>query len=115
MTIAFTLELDVNNDGTWSQDETSKMLSAEIERGRANALAAVIPGRMTLKMNNRDGRYSPLNTVISNLDHDLPIRLYATWTTPTVTNLDENPAAETNADGYAAVGSGSAPTRMPLC
>lgn len=112
MSFAYKLELDVDNDGSWSQDESAFFYGATIERGRKDALGNIPPGQMTLTLNNRDGRYSPLNSVISNLDHDIPVRLYVAWTTPAVTNIHENPAAQTNADGYAAVGGAGAPSRV---
>jgi hypothetical protein len=97
---AFTLELDPAKDGTWSQNETGRLFEATIRRGREDALSPMQPGMMTLKLGNRDGRYSPDKGVISGLDHFIPVRLYATWTTPAVTNIDDNPSVEVDAFGW---------------
>lgn len=87
---AYTLELDTARDGTWATEE--KFIQATIRHGRGDALSRIPPSEMTLLLNNADGRWSPLNTDIANLDHDIPIRLYSTWTEVAVTNIDENPA-----------------------
>src|SRR3972149_139589 len=96
---AYTLELDPAKDGTWSQDESGFLYGASIRRGRDNALEPMRPGMMTLKRNNRDGRYSPHKNVITDLDQLIPVRLWSTWTTPAVTNIDDNPSAEVDATG----------------
>jgi len=100
---ALTLELDPAQDGTWSQDETGRLFEATVHRGREDALSPMKPGTMILKLSNRDGRYSPDKGVISGLDNFIPVRLYGTWTTPAVTNIDPNPSAEVDDNGVLAI------------
>ncbi len=98
------LELDVDKDGTWSQDESLNFIGATIRRGRETALQPMAPGVMTVVMQNSDGRFSPDKGVISGLDTFIPIRLYSTWTEPDISNLVENPSAETDVVGWPVVG-----------
>jgi hypothetical protein len=102
-----TLELDVDRDGSWSEDITSYLLEASVRRGRRSPLVNDRPGSMTLTMQNRDGRFSPLKGTIANLDHDVPVRLYWTWTTPAITNLVINPAFTLGILRYASQGGAS--------
>ena len=102
---ALTLELDPAKDGSWSQDETSRFFKASTRRGRSDALSPMRPGRTTLNLSNRDGRFAPDKGIITDLDNYTPIRLYGTWTTPAVTNIDDNPSAETDTVGWQASGS----------
>lgn len=46
------------NPSTWS-DETSRLVSASIKRGKDDVLSQIQPGGMTLTLLNSDGRYSP--------------------------------------------------------
>ena len=96
---SYTLNLDPAKDGTWSEDATSKLYEASIARGRANALTPMMPGEMTVLLNNRDGRYSPDKGVITDLDNFTPIRLFVTWSSVGAANRDDNPSAETDAVG----------------
>ncbi len=99
---AFTLEFDTDRDGSWTADESSRMIEAKITRGRENALQMIRPGKMVLTMKNNDGRFSPYNGAIANLDQFTPVRLYETWTTPQVLNIDDNPHLGVNANGWSA-------------
>lgn len=89
---AYTLELDLNNDGTFESDQSAFFIGATISRGRQDALSRLVPGEMVLELQNRTGQWSPDKGTLSGLDLYTPVRLYATWTTPAVTNLDEDPA-----------------------
>lgn len=98
------LELDVDKDGSWSQDESLQFISATIRRGRETALQPMAPGVMTVVMQNSDGRFSPDKGIISGLDTFIPIRLYSTWTEVAITNLVENPSVEIDTVGWADIG-----------
>lgn len=97
---AYTLEFDTAKDGTWAQDESSRMIHAQIRRGREDALEPMRPGEMTLTMRNRDGRYWPDRGIISGWDNYVPVRLYATWTEPAAANLVDNPSLESDLVGW---------------
>ncbi len=107
------LELDPAKDGTWSQDESSKLIGGTTRRGRENALQPMAPGVMALTVQNSDGRFSPDKGVITDLDSFVPIRLYSTWTEPAHTNLVDNPSVENDLTGWAAL-AGTAITRSAL-
>lgn len=69
--IAYTLAVDWNNDGTYSssENEDDYMLKWNTERGRdfflnsnGNGLEPVNVGKLTVILDNSDGRYDPFNT-----------------------------------------------------
>jgi hypothetical protein len=99
---AYKLEMDLDRDGSFEQDESVFFYEASINRGRTSALEPMRPGQMTLLLNNLDGRYSPLNAILSGLDEYTPVRLSIQWTTPAVTNLVDNPSVETDLVGWTA-------------
>lgn len=104
---ALKLELDTAGDGTWSQDETARLYSWTLDRGRQDALGRMVPGRLIAVMNNRDGRWSEEQTVVSGLGDYVPVRLFVDWTEPAVTNLDDGPA-EHNSAAWTNIASGNA-------
>jgi len=68
--IEYTLAIDWNNDGTYSssENEQDNMLAWNSERGRdfflnsgGNGLEPTNEGKLTITLNNSDGRYDPFN------------------------------------------------------
>jgi hypothetical protein len=68
--VAYTLSIDWNNDGTYSSSENEQdtMLSWNSERGRefflnsnGDGLEPVQVGKLTITLDNTDGRYDPFN------------------------------------------------------
>jgi hypothetical protein len=94
---AVKLELDTAGDGTWSQDETPRLYSFEITRGRTDALGRMVPGRLIAVMNNRDGRWASESGVVSGLEDYVPVRLFVEWTEPATTNVDDTPSMDKTA------------------
>lgn len=62
MPIAASLLLDLNQDGTFEVNITPYLLGATVRQGRAKSLDPMAPATMTVKLNNRDGRFSPENS-----------------------------------------------------
>ena len=69
--IAYTLAIDWDNDGVFSssENEQEQMLAWSSERGRdfflnsgGNGLEPVNEGKLTVTLDNSDGRYDPFNT-----------------------------------------------------
>jgi len=69
--VAYTLAIDWNNDGTYSssENEDDYMLKWNTERGRdfflnsnGNGLEPINEGKLTVVLDNSDGRYDPFNT-----------------------------------------------------
>ncbi len=102
---AVKMELDTAGDGTWSQDETARLLSFTISRGRKDALGRMSPGRLVAVVNNRDGRWSEEQTVVTGLGDYVPVRLYVTWTEPATVNIDDTPACSVQAAFTGVLGS----------
>lgn len=92
---------------TWV-DVTSYVRSIEISRGRQADLDPFDDGQARVTLDNRDGRFNPSNTAspyYPNVKPRRQIRITATYTTPTRTNLCYNPSVETNLALWAAINS----------
>ncbi|OGR89986.1 MAG: hypothetical protein A2V88_12330 [Elusimicrobia bacterium RBG_16_66_12] len=96
--------LDLDKNGTYEYDASAYLLEVPmIRRGRRSALDPMGVGEMTLKLNNTDGRWSPDKGTLTGLDEFVAVQLTRTWTTPAVTNLDDNPSAEVDATGASGI------------
>lgn len=88
---------------TWV-DVTSYVRSIEISRGRQADLNPFDDGQARVTLDNRDGRFNPSNTAspyYPNVKPRRQIRITATYTTATRTNILTNPSFETNTTGWA--------------
>jgi hypothetical protein len=79
------VELDLNDPlatPTWSADITSYVRSWSTQRGTQRELQRVEAGMATITLNNRSGRFTPMNTSSPYYPYLLPmrrIRIRATW------------------------------------
>lgn len=79
--IAWTIEIDWDNDGIYT-NEAHRALSLQLERGRDGILGEMEPGKLTVLLDNGDGRYTPSNTASPLYPYILPrrnIRVKATY------------------------------------
>ena len=91
---------------TWV-DVTSYVRSIEINRGRRADLNPFDNGTARVELDNRDGRFNPSNTAgpyYPNVKPRRQIKITATYTTATRTNLVTNPSFETNTTDWSSSG-----------
>lgn len=91
-----------NTSPTWV-DVTSYTRGIEISRGRNADLDPFDNGTARVTLDNRDGRFNPSNTAspyYPNVKPRRQIKITATYTTATRTNLVINPSFETNTTGW---------------
>lgn len=111
--IIWELMADLNDDGTYEADFTSRLKMIEYGFGREDALAAFSPRRLRATLGNQDSRFSPKYTsgpYGANLKRGKLCRLRASLgqTFPDTTNIVENPSLEAEIDGWIALGASTA-------
>lgn len=87
---------------TWT-DVTSYVRAVEVKRGRNGDLDPFDIGTAYVQLDNRDGRFNPINTASPYYPNVIPrkqLRITGTYTTPTRTNLCTNPSFESNTTGW---------------
>ncbi|CAB5219031.1 Concanavalin A-like lectin/glucanases superfamily [uncultured Caudovirales phage] len=87
---------------TWV-DVTSYVRSIDISRGRQADLNPFDNGTARIELDNRDGRFNPSNTAspyYPNVKPRRQIKITATYTTTTRTNMLINPSFETDTTGW---------------
>lgn len=98
---------------TWV-DVSSYVRAIDINRGRAEDLNPFDNGTARVELDNRDGRFNPSNTAspyYPNVKPRKQIRITATYTTATRTNLCPNPSFETNTSSWGTSGGTATLTR----
>ena len=61
MPVTTTVKLDLARDSSFSTSISQYLISASVHQGRQKSLDSMQPATATVKLNNADGRFSPLN------------------------------------------------------
>lgn len=104
----YTLLADLDDDGTFESAWAAYLRRWYVSLQRGSALDSFGPRVAEFELDNEDSRFSPKNTAgpyYPNLKRRRKVQFKAKVTTPAVTNIAENPSAETDIVGFLAIGS----------
>ncbi len=106
----FTVKADLSEDGKYETDWSPYVLGIDVQLGRQSAVDEFGPRKLTLLLDNDDGRFSPRKATgpyFPDLVAGRRVQVQSQITIEALTNLVANPSLETDEAGWTVTFGGS--------